>query len=324
MSGTMRMAADRPKRLAARFHGSKHTMGPWIVAHLPGNEEHDVYVEPFCGMANVLFVKERSRIEAINDLDSDVVNFFRVLREQEKALIRLIDYTPFAWEEWKLSFEPADDPLERARRFYCRAYMSIAGPTSSSANPGFRRQKKFSRGRDGRSMMTTAANTFANVSHLEEVARRLKGVTIENENAMTLMGRYDSPSTVFYVDPPYYPDTRVRNARSAYRHEMTEADHEALLTVLNGLGGMVALSGYRVKVYDDVLAGWERHDRRVRVNSNGYRVESLWLNPAAVEAVERGRCRAREQRDLPHAPEQWQQSFFWDESRFGTFRNEEE
>ncbi len=105
MSETIQVAADASRRPPGRYHGSKHTIGPWIIGHLPG--DHDTYVEPYCGMANVLMLKERSLIEAINDLNGDVVNFFRVLRERPEELIRAIDLTPFAFEEWQLSYKPA-------------------------------------------------------------------------------------------------------------------------------------------------------------------------------------------------------------------------
>lgn len=281
----MSVAPDATRRPPCRYHGSKHTLGPKIISRLP--DDHDVYDEPYAGMLNVLLLKERSPIEVANELSGDVVNFFRVLREHPDELIRLINLTPFAWEEWKLSYEPTDDPVERARRFYARAYMSIAGPTSSATNPGFRRQKKLSRGKNGRKTMTPAARTFADVEHLWTIAARLKGVTIENEDALVHMGRYDHPRTLFYVDPPYMPETRVRDARSAYDHEMDEAGHEALLATLNRLEAMVALSGYRCELYDDVLSGWTRYDWTVRVNGEGSAVESLWLNPAADDALHR-------------------------------------
>lgn len=300
MSGVMRVAADAPARPPGRYHGSKHTPGPWIISNLPA--DHDTFVESHCGMANVLMLKERSLIEVINDRNGDVVNFFKMLRERPEELIRAIDLTPFAWDEWKLSYEPAAEPLEQARRFYTRSFLSIAGPTSSSANPGFRRQKKFSRGKGGKKTMTSAAQTFADVEHLWTVARRLKGVTIENEDALKLMRRYDLERTLFYVDPPYYSETRTRAARSAYSHELTHDDHVELLRTLKLLGGMVALSGYRCELYDDELQEWTRYDRSFRVNGPGSRVESLWLNPAAEDAKGRPHLDARrraKKRPLP-------------------------
>ena len=295
-SGPVHVAFDASSRPPARFHGSKHRAGPWIISHLPA--DHDTYGEPYCGMANVLMLKERSLIEFINDLNGDVVTFFRMLRERPDDLIRAVDLTPFAWAEWKLSYEPTADPLERARRFYTRAYLSITGPTSTSTNPGFRRQKKYSRGKNGNKTMTAAAVTFADVSHLWTVARRLKGVTIESEDAIKLMRRYDLPRTLFYVDPPYYPETRTRDARSAYSHEMTHDDHVKLLQSLKKLHSMIALSGYRCELYDDELCEWTRFDRSFRVNGEGSRIESLWLNPAAENARSRPHMDARSQWSL--------------------------
>lgn len=281
----MAVAADATTRPPCRYHGSKHTLGPKIIPRLP--VDHDLYSESHAGMFNVLLLKKRSPIEVANDLSGDVVNFFRVLRDSPDEFIRRVTLTPFALEEWRLSYEPTDDPIERARRFYGRAYMSIAGPTSSLTNPGFRRQKKLSRSRNGRSTMTAAAKTFADVEHLWTIADRLRGVTIECEDALVHMKRYDSPRTLFYVDPPYYPSTRVFGARNAYEHEMDEAAHETLLTTLNRLKAMVALSGYRCELYDDMLTEWTRTDWTVRVNGDGSAVESLWLNPAAEEALRR-------------------------------------
>ena len=139
-------------------------------------------------------------------------------------------------------------------------------------------------------MMVAAAMTFADVEHLWTIARRLKGVTIESEDALRLMRRYDLERTLFYVDPPYYSETRVFGARSAYSHEMEHGDHVELLGVLKGLKGMVALSGYRCELYDDELGEWTRYDRSFRVNGSGSRMESLWLNPAAVDARRRAQA----------------------------------
>lgn len=294
---SMAVASDATTRPPARYHGSKHTLAPWIIEHLP--VDHDTYSESYCGMLNVLLVKERSPIEVANDRSGDVVNFFRVLREQPDALIQAIDLTPFAWEEWKLSYEPTDNRVERARRFYARAYLSIAGPTSSLTNPGFRRQRILSRGRDGRKTMTAAAKTFADVAHLWTIAERLKGVTIENEDALIHMKRYDDPRTLFYVDPPYPPETRVYAARAAYHHEMTTDDHQELLETLNRLKGMVVLSGYRCAMYDEALTLWTRYDKSTRVNGDRSAVESLWVNPAAERVLRKDQDRDPKYSDLP-------------------------
>jgi DNA adenine methylase len=269
------MALTRP---AFKFHGSKYMLSKWIISHFP---PHDCYVEPYGGSAGVLLRKSRSWLEVYNDKDNQVVNFFRVLREQAADLVRVIELTPYAKMEWALSLEDDPDPVESARRFYVRAYMNLAGATAQW-NSGWRRQKVVSKRPNGTNQMTPAAITFMNVSHLYAIADRLRGVQIECDDAVEIIQRYDSEGALFYVDPPYVASTRGRWKSHAYRYEMTDEQHCDLATVLRGARGMVAISGYRCELYDDLYPGWLRVDKRVRVNGPGHAVESLWLSPALV------------------------------------------
>lgn len=257
-------------------------MAPWILSFLP---PHDSYVEPYGGSAAVLLRKTRSLIEAYNDLDGDVVAFFRVLRERTDELIRAIRWTPFAHAERQLSLQPCDDELEAARRLYVRSFMSINGPTAQFKS-GWRRQKVFSRGRSGKSSMKTAARSFMEVEHLYQVAERLRGVTIESMDALDLIRVYDNERALFYVDPPYVFATRKRLAGGTYRHEMADDQHRELAGVLRSCTGMVLLSGYDCELYRDLFGDWQRYQRDVRTNSNTSRMatETLWLNPAASAA----------------------------------------
>jgi DNA adenine methylase len=95
--------------------------------------------------------------------------------------------------------------------------------------------------------------------------------------------RYDSPETLFYLDPTYSSSTRGRWKKHAYEHEMTDEQHVELAEVLHGIAGMAAISGYRCELYDDLYQDWQRADKKVRTNSAGEAVESLWLSPALVE-----------------------------------------
>ncbi len=106
------MQVTRP---VLRYPGGKYRIAKWIISYFP---QHKFYVEPYCGAASVLMRKPRTEGEIINDLDGDVVNVFRVLRdpEQAKELERLVRLTPFAYEEYKRSYDATEDPIERARR----------------------------------------------------------------------------------------------------------------------------------------------------------------------------------------------------------------
>jgi len=107
------------KRPAIRYHGAKFRIAPWVLQHFP---PHTCYVEPFGGAAGVLLQKPRAYAEVYNDLDGDVVNFFRVLRdpEQRRELIEACALTPYARDEFDLAWKPTDSPVEQARRLAVR------------------------------------------------------------------------------------------------------------------------------------------------------------------------------------------------------------
>ncbi len=282
----MLTATDAPTRPALRYHGAKWVLSPWIVSCLPA--DHDSYIEPFGGSAAVLLRKPRSNLEIYNDLDGDVVNFFKVLREREDELIRAIHWTPFAHAEQRLALEPTADPLERARRLYVRSHLTISGPTAQW-NSGWRRQKVFSRGRSGLGRMKPAAASFMETDHLYQVAERLRGVIIEQADALEVIRRYENARAVFYIDPPYVVTTRKRWTASAYQHEMADGQHRVLAAVLHACRGMVVLSGYDGPLYQELFGDWRRLERQARTNGNTAETatESLWLNPAAQRALDR-------------------------------------
>jgi DNA adenine methylase len=249
-----------------RYTGGKWNLAPWIISHFPS---HTCYVEPFCGGASILFRKDPSVSEVINDLNGDVVNFFQVLRTREVEFIRAIDLTPHSRAEFNQAYEPSDDPFERARRFYIRSHQTFgSGEGERSRSWRYEINGDFLIGR------------WNKTSHLWACARRLKNVHIESDTAGAIIARFDSPNTLFYVDPPYVHSTRV--ASNHYRFEMDDSEHIALAKQLNSVEGMVVLSGYDCELYRDLYAGWgftsiEANTVQKTVN----RTECLWINPAA-------------------------------------------
>jgi DNA adenine methylase len=120
-------------------------------------------------------------------------------------------------------------------------------------------------------------------AELAKIAARLRRMRVESVNAIALLPRYDGPRTMFYVDPPYLPETRDRGAD--YRHEMTAEQHRKLLAALRKLKGMVVLSGYRPELYDRLLAGWVRHEKEAYADGGRKRTECVWLNPACASQL---------------------------------------
>lgn len=269
----------RPRPIL-RWHGGKWLLALWIIANFP---PHRVYVEPFGGAWSVGFRKARAAAEVWNDLDGELVNLFRVLRDQVQAaqLVAALRLTPFARAEFFAAYEPSADPVERARRLIVRSFM---GHGSDSASGQYRTGFRANSNRSG----STPAVDWTNLpDSLDLAVARLRGVIIESRPALQVMATHDSSETLHYVDPPYLHETRARAHRrtdngGVYRHELSDQDHLELLSFLRGLQGMVVLSGYPSAIYDEALPGWTRIDRAALADGALPRTESIWLNPACA------------------------------------------
>jgi DNA adenine methylase len=277
----VRAGRSAVRRPVLRWHGGKWRTAPWIVDQLP---PHRSYVEPYGGAASVLMRKPRCHTEIYNDLDSDVVNLFRVLRSSQAPLLRqLLELTPFSRDEYDRSYEATDDPVERARRLVIRSFMG-RGSDSPRRKTGFRAQSRQS--------STGSSMDWRNYpDSLVEVVERLRGVTVECLPALDIIRKYDATDTLFYVDPPYLPE--VRDTGRDYVHEMSMQDHMDLLEVLGRVRGMVVLSGYPSPLYDRILRGWRSAETSSAIDMGGERTEKVWLNQASVQATP-----SREQVDL--------------------------
>jgi DNA adenine methylase len=250
-----------------KYYGSKFRLAKWIIQYFP---KHRHYVEPFGGAANVLLVKEPSKLETYNDLSDDIVNFFQILRDRPEELARLIKLTPWSRTEFMrcIATVENEDPLESARRLYFRLWMSIQG---GMVKGNFRRHNK-----SGRSMLKDI-----HPENIYTASRRFRNVLIEKRDAFTLIGEMDSPDTLFYIDPPYVGSTRT--AKNIYAVELTDEQHRQL-EMLNDLEGLTILSGYPNDIYTELFEarGWKRIDKEANVNGGGVRTEALWLSPSIV------------------------------------------
>ena len=262
------MVITRP---VLRYPGGKYQLAKWIISHFP---QHGFYVEPFGGGASVLMRKPKVSGEIYNDLDSDVVNVFRVLRDKEmaKELERLVRLTPFSYEEYKDAYGPCEDPIERARRMIFRSFATIGSDGASRRNSGFRGIKNYE-------TTVTAAQEWARYPEaIGAFVERLQGVLIEHRDAMQLFRIYDAEETLFYVDPPYLMSTRSKRS-VIYSNEMSEQQHIELAQVLCNVQGMVVISGYSSALYDDLYKRWRTVYRSSHANIGHKRTECLWLSP---------------------------------------------
>lgn len=260
-----------PTRPVMRYHGGKWRIAPWIIRQFP---PHTLYVEPFAGAASVLFRKPRSGGEIINDLDGSLVNVFRVLQDPATAalLSHALRFTPYARAEFELSYELTADPVERARRTIVRAMMGHGGSGTRRHRTGFRPEK----GTRGRKPSHDWAGYAPQVPLFTE---RLRGVCIEQMDALDLIAKYDGPDTLFYVDPPYPHSTRTsldNGHKQHYPHELTDADHARLAEALHRERGAAAISGYDCALYDSLFQGWPATRKRAVADGGAERTEVLW------------------------------------------------
>lgn len=187
--------------------------------------------------------------------------------------------TPFSREEFKAAIETKDNghslsDVERARRFFIRARQVRTG-LAQTATVG-RWANCLNTSRAG--MAGAVSRWLGSVEGLEYIASRLLRVQIENDDALKVIKRYDSPDTLFYCDPPYPHGSR--GDANAYGYEMTDEDHIALAEVLKNVLGKVALSGYQCELTDRLYKDWNVHVAKTKkaLSVKSDRTEILWTN----------------------------------------------
>jgi len=277
-TGTGRRVAKRreKRRIAFGWYGGKFSHLDFLTPLLPKDAQH--FCDLFGGSASVLMNIGPYPVETYNDLDTELVNFFRTLRNNRDDLIKAIGLTPFSREELLLACraDPNLSDLERARRFYVRARQTRTGLAQTS-----------SAGRWAHCVLTSRAGMAGAVSRwlgsvegLSEIAQRLLRVQIDNRPASDVIRLYDSPQTLFYCDPPYLHATR--GDAKAYGFEMDETQHREFAEIVNACSGMVAVSGYAHPLMDALFepGKWFKTlgHRKTIHSTKGTRQEVLWTN----------------------------------------------
>lgn len=256
------------------YMGSKAAHADWIIEYLP---RHTCYVEVFGGSGALLLAKNPTAVEVYNDLDGGLVNLFSVLRDRKKSaeLAELLNLTLYSREEhrwarqnWRSISENASD-VERARLYYLLVMSSYNGKFgntfSASALSGKNRATQFRRYKE----------------KFGPVTERLQKVVIECRSFEELFPLYDSPKTLWYLDPPYVASTRGRTDYYA-NDNMPDEQHLLMLDLASSAQGAVVISGYRSRLYDQYLegCGWQVVEKPVKVSRRQGardRTEVLWI-----------------------------------------------
>lgn len=269
------------------YIGSKQRLLKRLV--LPNIPEHVYYGEVFGGSAAVLLSKPISQIEVYNDINSEVVNFYRMLRENQNELTRLLLFTPYSREEYEKAFyiSEEDSSLERARKFFVRARMGIAGLQNASTSFGM------SVTLIRRNIPATCSRYLSSIDGFEEVAARLSKVQFENIDFRRFFRIYiskwndtDPEQTFVYLDPPYIRNVPKEDINIMYQNDTyTEEDDDQLLELITKIYPSVRymISHYDNEKYNQILHSWRKVCIEIKTTSarksrNRSRVECIWMN----------------------------------------------
>lgn len=271
-------------RAPTQWYGGKGNLAGKIAPFVPYSER---YVEPYCGMASLFFYRERSKVEALNDLNDHVITLFRVLQDKDKCkeLQDRLDFTLYARSELTRALTILGQPTkhDEISRAWA-AFVALNSTINAKASTA----------------QATPSSWAAHGSALKSWPRkskecglwhaRLAGVSIDNKDAVWFIRKWDSPETVIYCDPPYVLGTR--REKSGYRFEQNDAHHRKLVEVLLGLKGACVLSGYDSPLYHPLVSvGWRKELIEVHCPSaswdgtNARRTEVLWINPRASQML---------------------------------------
>jgi DNA adenine methylase len=269
-------AAPKKKLIAFGWYGGKFSHLGWLLPLLPGCHH---YCEPFAGSAAALLNREPSPVETYNDIDGEVANFFRVLRDQKAKLVEAIGLTPFSREEFYRAVSVNGNAkqlsdLERARLFFVRARQARTGLAQTASLGRWANCKNTSRA----GMSGVVSRWLGSIEDLPQIALRLLRVQIENRPAVEIIKLYDDCNTLFYCDPPYVHSTR--GDAKAYGFEMKDGEHRDLARALNQAKGKIAISGYRCDLMDELYKGWRCEEAPPKTchSIKKVRAEALWIN----------------------------------------------
>lgn len=229
--------------------GGKYFLKDWIIEKIP--KGHKVFIEPFCGSCVISLNKPPSEITIVNDLDSNLISFWRILQDTQKRkqLAITLDnmiYARVTWQQvrsrWKSEIFP-DNPVQKIAEWY---FLNRSSYASDIQHGGFMSASK------GRNPCASFRNA---VLGFDDVGEIIKGFIVENLPYEECIRRFDSVETVFYIDSPYYGSEDYYG-----KGNFSLDDHYRLSEILHGIRGKTTVSHYANELYDRLYQGWYRYE----------------------------------------------------------------
>jgi DNA adenine methylase len=259
--------------------------GRMVTKILPLIPEGKIYVEPFGGGASILLARAPSPVEVYNDIDGGLYDFFTVLADTNlfDKFYRRVALLPVSRQffyDYNASWQDETDLIERVAKWFLVARQSFSGCFGGSWGYAVTASR--------RGMASETSTWLSGVEMLPQIHARLQRVQIECKDFRDVLMTYDTPETVFYLDPPYIHDTRVSGR---YLYEMTDNDHKDLVQLMLGLKGASVLSGYAHEIYKPLSAEWRRYDFQTVCHAAGRKRNSkLQGEGALLDNVPRTEC----------------------------------
>ena len=268
------MSGNSQKLIAINYFGGKFTFVDQLEKYFP---EHVHFVDLFAGSLAVTLNKKPSMIDTANDINGEVINFFRVLRNQPDELIALLSLTPISRQEYNNAYYQKDSiesDLERARGFYVRARQSFYGLGAQRQNKGWHASKTISRAK----RPETVSKWINALEKLDSCVERLLQVQIENQHYADILEKLDFPGAFFYCDPPYTLD--CRGSKNDYTFDFTNEDHRLLSEKLHSIQGKAMISGYDSELMNELYADWYQVKFPKKKNNIRTKIvqECIWMN----------------------------------------------
>lgn len=268
------MSGNKHKKIAFNYFGAKFSWLENLYENFPTNFTH--LVELFGGSLSVSINYTGNVIKTVNEINTDITNFFEVLRDHEGELIRLLLLTPCSESEYKNCWVYSENKIEQARRFYVRVRQSFFGLGAQRKNKGWHMAKQHVNAQGGE----TISKWNNAIEKLHEVAEVIRSnFQIINGSYEAVIDRLDFDRVFFYADPPYPIECRA--SRNDYKFEFSDDDHRSLSEKLHSVKGHAMVSGYDCALMNELYKDWNKTIFRSKQNSirSGKVVqEVIWTN----------------------------------------------
>lgn len=269
------MSGDKNKLIAFNYFGGKFTWTNYLYAFFPKDFKH--LADLFGGSMVVSLNYNKKCIKTVNEINGEVTNFFKVLRDHTEELIMLLELSPCSEEGYNECWPIVGTEIERARKFYVRARQSYYGLGAQRENKSWHMAKTKLNSHVGE----TVSKWNNALPKLLEVARVIRAnFQIIEMDALDAIIRLDEPTTFFYLDPPYVMETR--GSHDDYMFEFDEEKYRKMAAILYNIKGYAMISGYDCDLMYELFEnkGWIKIKFPTKKNNIRSKQvqECIWIN----------------------------------------------